>query len=210
MDYTKEYYNQNEAYAATKALFAEVYSLFLKRNVKMTLIPFDYHDDRSPQFSSVDDVDLGKGRYGVIRFNTIVSYSGQTKYYTEVVFDPYSLKQSVRAPQGRTGMRMHSMRRSSLTPENVYQFFMKYVNKIKEYEAHANRVAQHTEERTTFEKNLEMQALCLNEQGKKGRAKVYAVKEKDSLCIKLYGSPEDMSRALNLLNTEFPKPEKNP
>lgn len=218
--YAAVYKDHFQAVCAARSLFAEVYDLLLKRGFEVELRPFSNEKFEVPQIHRLNGLELHNGGYqpvisfGVETLNPVYPvFSHHPNYRLEVKFEPgYGYKQLQGFKQLVTVTRNAKRTPNAMDPKSICEFIVKYANAVRErHEAQDERYAKHILELARV-KVSEDHAKELAARPNKGRAYVFACKDRpmhgeNELWLQLRGTPEEIRRALELLDPEFPLPQ---
>jgi len=216
--YAATYTDRDKAVSAARALFAEVYDLLLKKGLEVEVRPFEPEKpDDVPQIHRLNGLELHDGSYRpLISFAVETkqpSFSPNPRYTLEVKFEPgYSYKKVQGFDQLVTVSRNPSRTPNGMSPRSICEFVVKYADAVnKRKDANATREAARILEQARFKVN-EDHAKELAARPNKGRAFVCACRDKpaygeNELWLQLRGTPEEIRRAVELLDPEFPLPQ---
>lgn len=217
--YASTYTDKNQAINAARALFAEVYHLLLAQGLEVTVRPFDIEKGELPQIHCLNGVELHDGSdYPIISFALKVSYppfslSQPPRHFIEVRFEPGWHVKKVSGFDNLVNVtRNYKRTPNAMDPKSICEFVVKYVDAIcKRREANDARHATHLLEQARLNKTEELVKELLA-RPEKGRAHVFACRDKPKygeheLWLQLRGTPEEIRRAVALLDPEFPLPQ---
>jgi len=216
--YAATYTDKFKAVSAARALFAEVYDLLLKKGFEVEVRPFEPEKpDDVPQIHRLNGLELHDGGYQpIISFGVEskqLSFSNQTKHTLEVKFEPgYSYKKTQGFDQLVTVSRNPSRTPNGMGPQSICEFIVKYADAV-----HKRQVALDERKVVDILKQArlnanEKHAKELRERPEKGRAYVFASRDtpvygENEVWLQLRGTPEEIRRACELLDREFPLPQ---
>lgn len=218
--YAATYTDKFKAVSAARALFAEVYDLLLKREFEVELRPFEpERPDNIPQIHRLNGLELHDGGYRpLISFGVeskSYAFSNQTKHTLEVKFEPgYSYKKTQGFDQLVTVSRNPSRTPNGMSPQSICEFIVKYADAVRERrDVNATREAARILDLTRIKVN-EGFAKELVARPNKGRAHVFASRDKpiygeNELWLQLRGTSEEIKRACEILDREFPRSQTN-
>lgn len=215
--YAKVYTDHFQAVSAARALFAEVYDLLLARGFEVELRPFSNEKNEVPQIHRLNGVELHDGTYRpAISFNVDSyqpSFSPTSRHQLEVKFEPpWGTKKVHGFDQLVTVTRNQKRTPNAMGPKSICEFIVKYADAMrKRQEVNTTREAARILESARVRAS-EQHAKELAARPNKGRAYVYACQDKpmygeNELWLQLRGTPEEIRRACELLDREFPLPQ---
>lgn len=216
--YAATYTDKSKAVSAARALFAEVYDLLLKKGFEVEVRPFEPEKpDDVPQIHRLNGLELHNGGYQPIISFAVetkhMSFSPNPRYSLEVKFEPgYSYKRTQGFDQLVTVSRNPKRTPNGMSPRSICEFVVKYADAVnKRKDANATRDAARILEQARINVN-ERHAKELATRPNKGRAYVFACRDKPShgeneLWLQLRGTVEEIRRAAELLDQEFPLPQ---
>lgn len=215
--YAAVYKDNFQAVSAARALFAEVYDMLLKRGLEVELRPFSNEKFEVPQIHRLNGLELHNGGYQpVISFGVETlhpAFSPHPNYRLEVKFEPgYSYKKLQGFEQLVTVVRNAKRTPNAMDPKSICEFIVKYADAVrKRHEAQDERRAKDILKQVRLNAN-EQHAKQLRERANKGRAYVFASRDnpvhgENEVWLQLRGTPDEIRRACELLDSEFPLPQ---
>lgn len=215
--YTAVYKDHFQAVSAARALFAEVYDLLLKQDFEVELRPFSNEKFEVPQIHRLNGLELHDGGHQpVISFGVETlhpAFSPHLNYQLEVKFEPgYGYKKLHGFEQLVTVTRNAKRTPNAMDPKSICKFIVKYADAVrKRHEVREERHAKDILKQARLNAN-EQHAKQLRERVNKGRAYVFASRDRDNpvhgeVWLQLCGTPDEIRRACELLDSEFPLPQ---
>lgn len=215
--YAKVYKDQFQAISAARALFAEVYDLLLQRGLTVELRPFANRQFEVPQIHTLEGLELHDGSHRpLISFNVETphpSYYPNQNYSLEVKFEPgYGMKKVQGFDQLVTVSRNPKRTPNGMGPKSICEFVLKYADAVRKRRVRLDELrAKDILKQARLNANEE-HAKRLRERPNKGRAYVFASRDnpvhgENEVWLQLRGTPEEIQRACELLDSEFPLPQ---
>jgi len=212
--YAKTYADKFQAVCAARALFAEVYADLIARGLEVEVRPFANEKHEIPQIHRINGFELHDGSHRpVLSFNVdsvVGSFTLTERHTLEVKFEPsYSYKKVAGFDQLVTVSRNPSRTPNGMGPKSITEFVLKYAEAMQKRQvALDERKAKDILKQARLNAN-EAHAKALRERPNKGRAYVFASRDnpvhgENEVWLQLRGTPEEIRRACELLDREFP------
>lgn len=215
--YAYVYTDKFQAVNAARALFAEVYDLLLKQGLTVELRPFLNEKYEIPQIHMLEGVELNDGSWWPLLSFNIETHNRcgafGVGYTLEVKFDPnWNCKNVAGFDKLVTVSRNPKRTPTAMDPKSICEFVIKYGEAVgKRWEAIKTKEAQGILRQARLNKNEQL-AKALRERPNKGRAHVFACQDnpvygENEVWLQLRGTPEEIQRACELLDSEFLLPQ---